>query len=74
MNPTMIAIALALLSQDRQPVAGEVVDAQSRPIAGTAVVLMGGPTRDGSVPILGRTTTGADGRFRLERPDAARLA
>ena len=27
--------------------------------------------RDGSVPILARTKTGADGRFHLARPDAA---
>jgi hypothetical protein len=72
MNAAIIAVAVALLGQDRQHIAGEVVDAQSRPIAGAEVVLTAGPARDGSVPVLARTTTGPDGRFRLERPDAAR--
>src|SRR5262249_31213085 len=58
--------------QDDRPIQGDVIDVQSRPIAGVEVVLTAGAARDGSVPILARTTTGADGRFRLDRPDVAR--
>ncbi len=72
MNVAIVALAVALLGQDRQSISGEAVDGQSHPVAGAEVVLTAGPARDGSVPILARTTTGPDGRFRLERPDATR--
>jgi hypothetical protein len=73
MSSIPFILAVALLAQDKAPIAGDVVDAQSRPVAAAEVVLTAGPARDGSVPILARTTTGADGRFRLTRPDPTRL-
>ena len=50
-----------------------MVDPGGKPVAGAEVVLTAGPSPDGSVPILSRTATGADGRFRLDRPDPVRL-
>jgi hypothetical protein len=40
MNWALIAAAVALLGRDDRPIAGEVVDVQSRPIAGAEVVLI----------------------------------
>jgi hypothetical protein len=72
MNLAIFALSAALLGQQSRPISGEVVDNRSRPIAGAEVILTAGPARDGSVPILARTTTGSDGRFSLKRPDVAR--
>ena len=52
---------------------GSVVTPDGRPVPEAEVVLTAGAARDGSVPVLARTTTGRDGRFRLDRPDPARL-
>src|SRR5262245_31250047 len=73
MSPVLFVLAVALLARDKAPIGGEVVDARSRPVPAAEVVLTAGPARDGSVPILARTTTGPDGHFRLVRPDPARL-
>ena len=53
---------------------GSVVTPDGRPVPEAEVVLTAGAARDGSVPVLARTTTGRDGRFRLDRPDPARFA
>lgn len=74
MAGSLLAVMAVIGSMDGagREIAGTVVSPDDRPVAGIEVVLTAGPAPDGSVPILARATTGADGRFRLGRPDAVR--
>ena len=48
---------------------GSVVTPDGRPVPGAEVVFTAGPARDGSVPILARTTTGAGRPIPPRSPD-----
>jgi hypothetical protein len=67
------ALLLAGQTDTGPAIVGCVVDPSDAPIAEADVVFTAGPTRDGAVPILERTTTDASGRFQLVRPSAERL-
>src|SRR6185437_3516759 len=52
-----------LLAQALAPLAGTAVDREGRPLAGVEVVLAEGQALDGTVPVLARATTDAQGRY-----------
>jgi hypothetical protein len=67
------ALLLAGQTDTGAAIVGYVVDPSDAPVAEADVVFTAGPTRDGAVPILERTTTDASGRFQLVRPSVERL-
>ncbi len=68
----LVVMAAALLGQNNFKITGTVVDERGQPIAGAEVVLCFGVARDGSVPIIAKTTTGDAGEFQINQPAAAR--
>jgi hypothetical protein len=69
----LAVLAMVGLAGAGPPITGAVVGPDGQPVAGAEVVLTAGPARDGSVPILVRTTTSADGHFHLDRPETSRM-
>jgi hypothetical protein len=73
MNFAALAIlASTVLAQASSPITGAVVDDRGKPVSGAEVVFSSGVARDGSVPIVAKTTTDETGRFRIEHPGASR--
>jgi hypothetical protein len=73
MNFTALLMTVtALLAQNVYQVTGTVVDERGQPVAGAEVVLTWGAQRDGSVPIIGKTSSDATGRFQSDLPGASR--
>lgn len=67
----VLGLALLTASLEARVVAGKVVDAQQQPLAGVEVGLHGPRTAaEGGRPELARTSTAADGTFRLDSRDA----
>ncbi len=62
----IIAVALLLQPADSVTVAGVVVDPAGKPVSDVEVVLAARKMPDSSVPTLARSTTDAQGGFRLE--------
>jgi hypothetical protein len=59
---------LLLTAASPAPIEGTLADADGRPVSGVEIVLTQGQRRDGTVPILGRATTDAQGHFQLSLP------
>ena len=68
----LVVMAAALVGQNNFKITGTVVDAREQPVAGAEVVLSSGVARDGSVPIIGKATTGNAGQFEIDQPLASR--
>jgi hypothetical protein len=66
MGTMMIAVALLVQPADSMTVPGVVVDSAGKPVSDVEVVLAARKRPEGSVPTLVRTTTDAQGAFRLE--------
>jgi hypothetical protein len=54
------------------PLTGKVADSAGRPLAGVEILLAQGPDLDGTVPVLGRFTSDAQGRYQLAVPAPGR--
>jgi hypothetical protein len=67
-------VLLLLIAQSPAPFEGTAVDAEGRPVSGLEILLLRGQLRNGSVPILARSSTDAQGRFRLNLPPAGERA
>src|SRR4051812_18935043 len=69
----LLAVAPAPMPADPVIPQGVVVDADDKPLAGVEILLSAeGPSEpDGSLPIISRTTSDAEGRFRLAVPPAS---
>lgn len=65
---SFLPIIALLLAQEPASLAGTVVDRDGRPVAGLEIVLTWDLKPDGTVPILGRATTDAQGRYALAVP------
>ena len=66
MGTLMIAVALLAQPAASVTVTGVVVDPAGKPVSGVEVVLAARRPADELVPTLARTTTDAQGAFRLE--------
>ena len=69
---SFLPMILLLLAQEPAPLTGTAVDHEGRPLAGLEIVLAWGQIPDGSVPILGRATTDAQGRYEITAPASGR--
>ncbi|QEH35013.1 hypothetical protein OJF2_35580 [Aquisphaera giovannonii] len=69
---TWLPLVLSLLAQEPAPLSGTAVDREGRPVAGVEILLAPSRASDGTVPILGRVTTDAQGRYELPAPAADR--
>lgn len=65
---SFVPMLLSLLTQAPAPLSGTAVDREGRPLAGIEIVLAHGQALDGSVPILGRSTTDSRGRYAIAVP------
>jgi hypothetical protein len=79
-RPTMAASAHAAKADSMQSVSGRVVSMAGKPVAGETVTIFVQSAVGGSSPVLGHTSTRADGRWSfpvpayLELPKAAQQA
>ncbi|WP_165223966.1 carboxypeptidase-like regulatory domain-containing protein [Aquisphaera insulae] len=67
-----LPLVLSLLAQEPAPLSGTAVDREGRPVVGVEIVLSHGPADDGTVPVLSRATTDAQGRYEILPPAADR--
>jgi hypothetical protein len=65
---SIFPVLLLLMAASSAPIEGTLVDADGRPARGVEIVLTQGQRRDGTVPILGRATTDAQGHFQVSLP------
>ncbi|MBX6311902.1 MAG: hypothetical protein IRY99_03120 [Isosphaeraceae bacterium] len=73
MIPLVLSLLMLSPAQGPIPLSGTAIDTQRQPLDGVEIYLSRGEAPDGTVPSLGRDTTGPEGRYRIAKPEPRRL-